>query len=165
MSHRRVIVDGNNLLHAWPDARRAGRDFASTRWALARMLDALAGEIGAEILVVFDGTRGGREEALSGGGVEVRFATAALSADLEIERAVRAAPDPRALLVVTSDRAIQRAVAAIGAEPMSCDRFLEWARERAQALAADLRRPPPPHHRPRLGDFFPPGESNPRPTP
>lgn len=160
MPHEQVIVDGNNLLHAWraPDGRPRGA-FPEVRWALVRHLERLAGDIGAHILVVFDGTIGGRDEALSRGAVEVVFAPRELSADLLIERQVRAAPDPRAVLVVTSDQAIQRAVTSVGAEAMSCPRFLEWVNERAQAMSASLRRGTPAHKRPRLGDFFPPASA------
>ena len=155
MHPSRLIVDGNNLLHAWRQPPTHARDFAGARWALARHLDALAGEIGAEVVLVFDGVAGGRDEGLSPGGVQVLYAAASVTADLLIERTVRAAPHPEAILVVTSDLAVQRAAVAAGAEVMSCTRFFEWAEERADAMHAAMRRPRPPRQGPRLGDFFP----------
>ena len=63
-----IIVDGNNLLHHDPAVVSAdgAMDFASARWALARRLDQLAGEMGARITLVFDGTRGRRHAASLG---------------------------------------------------------------------------------------------------
>jgi len=151
-----VIVDGNNLLHAWRSKPAHVRDFGAGRWALVRHLDRLAGDIGSAILIVFDGTVGGRDEGLSHASVEVIYARADVSADLVIERRVRAAADPSTILVVTSDRAIQRVAGAAGAEIMGCESFFEWAEDRARQLSASLRRPRKPNQRPRLGDFFPP---------
>jgi predicted RNA-binding protein with PIN domain len=150
-----LIIDGNNLLHHKPAAER--RNFEAARWALARELDEVAGELAGRITLVFDGTVGGRDEALRSPAVEVIYASAGETADLVIERTVEAARGGRArLMVVTSDRAEQYTVSGADAEVMSCSRFLETLADSRRALRRTLspqRRPP---SGPRLGDFFPP---------
>lgn len=99
------LIDGFNLLHA---AVLRGRD--RREWwgpaarervlALVRRLEAP----GAEVIVVFDGRRPPDEpETHDATGPQVVFAA---SADDWLVRAVRQAPDPSRIAVVTADRQV-----------------------------------------------------------
>ncbi len=155
MTPSRLIVDGNNLLHVWRNRADLARNFDGARWALARLLDQLAGVIGAEIVLVFDGTVGGRDEGLSRTGIEVLYASTDTSADTVIERQVRDAPRPQDLLVVSSDLGVQRSCSAAGAEVMSCPQFLVWVDDRAKTLHNQVHNQSARKRGPTLGDFFP----------
>jgi len=159
MDASQIIIDGNNLLHAWRQRPAHARDFTAARQALARWLSQLSGEIGASVLVVFDGKVGGSDDSWKGSGVGVLYAAAGSSADAVIEKRVQAAATPEDMLVVTSDLAIQRAAAASGAEVMSCPQFLEWAEDAARALSERVARTRKCGGGSRLGDFFPPGDA------
>ena len=134
-----ILVDGNNLLHVWKDRDALARDFATARWTLARTLDQLAGALDATVVVIFDGTIGGRDPGLGKGGAEVIFASRDTTADTVIERRVRDAARPQEVLVVTSDLGVQRTIAAAGAEVMGCEPFLAWAEDRLRTLRTQLK--------------------------
>ena len=91
----------------WRDRRRAME-------RLTDELEALAEASGDEVAVVFDG----RPFPLDGGGrVEVGFAPGGPNAaDHAIADWVRDDPEPATLTVVTSDRELEQAVRAAGAE-------------------------------------------------
>lgn len=97
------LVDGFNLMHAAVLRGRDRRDWwrAEARervLALVRRLDAPAD---AEVVVVFDGQRPADEPERAEPGPQVVFAA---SADEWLIRAVRQAPDPGRIAVVTADR-------------------------------------------------------------
>jgi predicted RNA-binding protein with PIN domain len=154
-----IVIDGNNLLHAARKAggRPAASDFDAERWALARDLDRLTGAIAARVTIVFDGTRGGREEAFRTSSLDVVFSPASEAADTVIERIVCGAPDPGRILVVTSDRMERQMVEARGAAVVSCERFLDDLRHSGDALSARFGRAGAGQPGPCLGDFFPRG--------
>ena len=124
-----ILVDGHSLLHRMPAcaaAHRAGRLYEARR-RLVERLERVAGAIGGQVTVVFDGRAdGGPSVEESGGPVEVVFSPARLSADAVIERRVAAAARPGQILVVTSDRLERETVDAAGADTMSCGDFLAW---------------------------------------
>jgi len=111
------LVDGFNLLHA---AVLRGRD--RREWwrapARARVLE-LVGRLdapGAEVVVVFDGQREPDEPEPSGeAGPRVVFAD---SADDWLVAAVRSAPDPSRVAVVTADRQVAERARHRGARVM-----------------------------------------------
>jgi len=150
-----VIVDGNNLLHKIAGLRASRRDFDSARWAVARALDQLTGEIDARITVVFDGTIGGHDEAFRSSRFEVVFSPANVTADTVIERMVTSSAKPEDILVITSDRCEQRMVAAAGAGTMSCEIFLQLVGERRDAMQRRAARTSKATPGATLGDFFP----------
>jgi predicted RNA-binding protein with PIN domain len=158
MTASQIIIDGNNLLHAWRQRPAHARDFAAGRHALARWLSQLSGEFGASVLVVFDGRIGGNDISWSGSGVDVLYAAAGASADAVIEQRVQETAS-KGLLVVSSDLAIQRSAAASGAEVMSCAQFIAWAEDAARTLGERVARTRIRGSGSRLGDFFPPGNA------
>lgn len=152
-----IIVDGNNLIHSDRENLFGDRrtKFGSTRWGLARLLDELVGELAQKVTVVFDGTAGESDEAFRTSELQVVFSPAEATADSVIERMVAQAPNPGAILVVSSDRGERDTVGAAGARIMSCGNFIDLVKECRQALnrRLDPRKRPPTG--PSLGDFFP----------
>ena len=56
-----LIIDGNNLLHFDPSLDRIKRqDFAQARQELVDKLDDAASRIANEVVLIFDGTIGGK---------------------------------------------------------------------------------------------------------
>lgn len=125
-----LLVDGHNLIGQMPDLRL---DDPEDEAKLVARLRTYAARTGRRVTVVFDqGLPGGRSRELSGGGVEVVFASPGRSADGILRERIRRARDPRGLIVVTSDRAIAAAARASGMHV--------W---RAEEFAAQLNPPPP----------------------
>jgi predicted RNA-binding protein with PIN domain len=115
----RWLVDGMNVVGSRPDGW--WRDRRGAMKALAERLAAFAGETGDPVAVVFDG----RPFELDAPPVEVSFAPARgpNAADDEIARRVAGDADPRAITVVTSDRALAERVRLHGAEVVGASAF------------------------------------------
>lgn len=125
-----LLIDGHNLIGRMADLHL---DDPEDETKLVARLRAYAARTGQCLTVVFDqGLPGGRSRELSGGGVEVVFAPTGHNADGILHERIRRARDPRALVVVTSDREIVAAAQARGARVM-----------RAEEFAAQLSAPPP----------------------
>ena len=88
---------------------------------LTEDLEAFAAATGDEVAVVFDGRPFPLED---GGRVEVGFAPGGRNAaDHAIADRVRGDADPGGLTVVTSDRELEEAVRAVGAEVLGSGAF------------------------------------------
>lgn len=138
-----VIIDGYNFLHA-----SAGTDHDWTPLALEEARNAivafLAGAIHPKqekVTIVFDGS-GRMEESPRGHnvkGIEVVFSEAGVTADEVICKTVDAAPNPRAVLVVSADRAIRQHALSRAAKVLAPSTFLASSAKRRERAA---RRPP-----------------------
>mgnify|MGYP001088374273 CR=1 FL=1 len=125
-----LLIDGHNLIGQMPDLHL---DDPEDEAKLAARLRTYCARTGRRVTVVFDqGLPGGRSRELSGGGVEVVFASPGRSADGVLRERIRRARDPRGLIVVTSDQAIGAEARARGARVV-----------RSEAFAAQLSAPPP----------------------
>ncbi len=117
-----LLIDGHNLIGRGrlPGLRLDDPDDEAK---LVARLRAYCARTRKRITVVFDrGLPGGRS-GLSGGGVEVVFASGGRAADGILRERVRRARDPRGLTVVTSDREVIAAVQAGGARVMRSEEF------------------------------------------
>ena len=117
-----VLVDGYNVAkQAWPDE--------TLEVQRERLLDAfedLARRLGSAVTVVFDGASVVGAHSKRRRLVRVEFSPAGVSADDVIRAEVAATPSERLVVVVTNDRAIQRDVAAAGANLVTTDAFLSF---------------------------------------
>lgn len=103
----RLVVDGYNIIHAWPALKRLLRD-ASLEAARDRLVERLSvfGMVaGADVTVVFDSNQAGANSEEMVEGVRVRFTRKGHSADHAIERiAYEASNTGDVITVATSDR-------------------------------------------------------------
>jgi uncharacterized protein len=146
---RVLIVDGYNVIHAWPELKRLLRDRGGddARAALVQALSAYASQTGVEVTVVFDAHSrpGGEASSELIDGVTVRFATSTRSADHVIERlAYQAARAQRGddVVVATDDRLQRNLVGAMGIVTMGARGLLDEVRGAHQQLstaADDMR--------------------------
>ena len=130
-----VLVDGYNVLHRQASVVQAASLEAARTALIARVRTFTHARPVHDIVVVFDASgaplpaeRGGQ-----GGGVAVYFAP---DADAYVRARVRACRAPRALLVVSDDRAIRDTARACGVECLSAAAFLR------QTAARSVNRPP-----------------------
>lgn len=106
-----LIVDGYNILHAWPELLRdAGGDLQTARERLADRLAEYEATRGVRAILIFDGSRKRPPGPLGAYAVETRFSSKGLTADHLIERLIvevrEATDDYLPITVATSDRLI-----------------------------------------------------------
>ncbi len=112
-----LLVDGSNVLQAWPETRAlARRDREAAKALLLRRVAVLHDHAGWRVTVVFDG-RGSELHVESVGGA-ADFACvhtpAGATADDVIERLVARSTEPASCLVATADQAERATVEASG---------------------------------------------------
>lgn len=148
MRARELIVDGYNVIHAWPELApliKAGR----AEEARARLVASLAeysASSGERVTVVFDAHARPRDqspgEAIDG--VTVVFGSSAQTADHVIERRVAIASDrgdARLVTVATGDRLQRELVMAMGASVIGAEALRQVVRgARADVEANTARR-------------------------
>jgi len=109
-----LLIDGYNLLHAigllGPGLGPGGLE-RSRAALVAHLAASLPPEELAQTTVVFDaaGAPADLPSVLKSGGLTICFAIGYEDADTRIEELIRTEPNPRRLLVVSSDHRIQRA--------------------------------------------------------
>jgi hypothetical protein len=110
-----LVVDGYNVTKsAWP-----AMPLEAQRNRLVQALGALAARTGAEVTCVFDGADVSVPSPVgSAAGVRVRFSPQGETADELIRRLVRAEPEGRAVIVVSSDREVAEGVRRPGVRPV-----------------------------------------------
>jgi predicted RNA-binding protein with PIN domain len=118
----RLVVDGYNVIHAWPMLKRLLSD-ASLEAARDKLVERLAvlGMVrGAEVTVVFDSHRAASSSEEMVEGVRVLFTRKGHSADHAIERIAYQAGDAGdAITVATSDRFQRDLVRGMGGAVIS----------------------------------------------
>jgi predicted RNA-binding protein with PIN domain len=128
-----LLIDGHNLIGRLPDLHLDDPEDEAKLVSRLRAYCARTRKRGRtgkragaprRAVVVFDhGLPGGRSWELSGGGVEVIFASAGRTADSILRERIRQARDPRGLTVVTSDREVIAAAQARGVRVMRSEEF------------------------------------------
>ena len=129
-----VLIDGNNLLHAARDVDDPDR--APGRLALCQILSEWAQRARQRTQIVFDGPKptGGLAEQIDAGVVQVQY-SGPFSADAVLVEMIAKHSAARTLLVVSSDREIQRAAKRHLARTSRADNF--W-----RSVRAMLAQPP-----------------------
>ncbi len=138
----RILVDGYNLLHAWPAlARSRPRHSAAARDELIHALTPYRDAIGTPITLVFDGGRApaGTVRPHSTPELEVLYSRAGQTADDLIERAAHRLGAFGDVLVVTDDSAERDTVLALGGMTSSCANFIQSVEAALGEMQTDLK--------------------------
>jgi uncharacterized protein len=142
-----LIVDGYNVIHAWPRLKRAlsERGLEDSRRLLIQALSEYAARSGVAVTVVFDAHSrvGDRHASETIDGVTVRYGTKTASADHVIERLANEAArrgNAGDVVVATGDRLQRAMVGAMGAATMSAKALEEEVMRVASDAGADARR-------------------------
>jgi predicted RNA-binding protein with PIN domain len=128
MTERELIVDGYNIVHAWPELSpliRSGRGEEARRRLIATLAEYSAAS-GEHVTVVFDAHGRARDRGVgeSIDGVTVVFGSSAQTADHVIERRVAiasASGEARMVTVATGDRLQRDMVMAMGASVIGAE--------------------------------------------
>lgn len=118
-----VVVDGYNVAKL----RFPTLTLEHQRERCIDLCEDLARRWGTDLVVVFDGTNGGASAGSARRLVRVTYSAVGEIADDVIRREVAALPAEVPVVVVTNDQAVITDVRALGANPVSSDRFLELA--------------------------------------
>ncbi len=124
---QRYIIDGYNVIYADPALRREMlADSRRGRDALLALLREWVGRRDVDVTVVFDGAGAARSHASAvPGRLRVVYSRRGRRADDVIVETVRRDPNPRGIIVVSSDEAdIGRAVRDAGARTLGAGTFL-----------------------------------------
>ncbi len=123
-----LLVDGNNIIHSWPelkDLHRRGKGLAHEK--LRHLLELYQDASGERVVLVFDGRR---ERIQMEGGrraheVQVIYSDASHTADDVIERLSAKYANRYRLTVATNDLAEQNMVYSLGAEVISAESLFQ----------------------------------------
>ena len=135
MTARELIVDGYNVIHAWPELSpliKAGRA-EEARGRLLASLAEYSAATGERVTVVFDAHGRPRDDGQGEriDGVTVVFGSSAQTADHVIERRVAIASrrgDARLVTVATGDRLQRELVMAMGASVIGAEALRQVVR-------------------------------------
>jgi predicted RNA-binding protein with PIN domain len=141
----RLIVDGYNVIHAWPSLKRLLTDASleASRDKLVERLAVLSMVSGEEVTVVFDAhhskAMSNSEEIVDG--VRVIFTRKGHSADHSIERiAYRASQTGDVITVATSDRFQRDLVRGMGGAVISAPELERRVIEAEQEMTRRVQR-------------------------
>jgi len=155
----RLLIDGYNLLHVsgvFPSPVGPPTLERTRKALLDRLVQSLPPKLLPHAVIVFDAAQappGLPHEAIHEG-LDIRFARRGTSADALLEELIAAEPDPRNLLVVSSDHRVQRAARQRGARYMDSQ---AWWSELHQSQASSPRTDDPEKESLQLENPFPPG--------
>ncbi len=126
-----VLIDGHNLIGKLPDISLSDAD---DEQQLVEKIMRYRARTGRRVTIVFDSGGAYKPSATKRrGGLTVRYAPHGITADSLIIKQLRRERNPKEVLVITSDRAIQRAATQMGAQIMSSQAFAD--------VLADLHSP------------------------
>ncbi len=116
-----LLIDGHNLIGRLADLSLEDPEDEAR---LVERVRRYCWRHRCQAIVVFDaGLPGGPAPHLSGGSVRVVFASPGTTADALIRHHIRQTRDPRGLIVVSSDRAVQEAARSRGARAVPAEQF------------------------------------------
>ena len=121
-----LLVDGNNIIHAWPDLlamhrRRKG----SAHSELTSRLEAYRDFTGDRVVIVFDGRGATTQEERREDGLQIFYTSQSHTADDIIERLAIRYADIYDITVATDDRAEQDIVVGAGGSVLSSEALRE----------------------------------------
>lgn len=119
-----LLVDGHNVMHAWPELARHMRSAGKrhlARTELLQRLRHLQDMSGRQVVVVFDGTTAKVTEEREPEGLQIIYADAGHTADDLIEKLVARYAKERSMQVASADGMIRETITAFGAGWLSPD--------------------------------------------
>lgn len=119
-----LLVDGHNVMHAWPELARHLRSASRRHVARVELLQRLRNlqdMSGVQVVVVFDGTGAKISEEREPNGLQIIDADAGHTADNLIEKIAAKYAKERPVRVVSADGLLCETVAAFGADWLSPD--------------------------------------------
>jgi predicted RNA-binding protein with PIN domain len=141
----RVIVDGYNVIHAWPSLKKilSEASLEAARDKLIDRLSVLGMVTGSDVTVVFDAhhstARANSEELVEG--VHVVFTRKGHSADHAIERiAYGASQAADVITVATSDRFQRDLVRGMGGAVISALELERWVTDAEEEMGRRIKR-------------------------
>jgi predicted RNA-binding protein with PIN domain len=138
---KHLLVDGSNILHAWPELRALlNRDRDAARARLSQVLSVIHDTEQIRLTVVFDG-RGDELVVECPNGLKtfaLVFTPSGTTADDVIEQLVGQAGDPATCTVATDDRAERQTIEATGAISISADELYAWTKRAEQRQQVQL---------------------------
>lgn len=140
-----LLVDGNNIIYAWPDLRERHRESKGSAHAeLIRLLQEYRDWSDERVVIVFDGRGAGISEEPRESGLQVFYTGEGQTADALIEALARRYAESYDITVATDDRAEQDVVVGVGGHAMSSealrDRMEAGHRSRQDWLKRHRRR-------------------------
>jgi predicted RNA-binding protein with PIN domain len=139
----RVIVDGYNVVHAWPSLKRlmSEASLEAARDSLVERLSVLGYITGADVTVVFDSHHAAASSQETVEGVHVMFTRRGHSADHAIERiAYDASQVGDVITVATSDRFQRDMVRGMGGAVISALELEQRVIEAEQEMGRKVKR-------------------------
>lgn len=124
-----VLIDGFNVIHAWPELKQLLRSNAdSAKEALVERVRVIHDEDAQMVSIVFDG--GGDALTVDYPGNEKTFriihSNQGLTADGVIEQLVVNCPDPKACTIISRDNLIRESVRSVGAVVFDTPYLMDW---------------------------------------
>ena len=143
---RHLLIDGANILHAWPELRALiKRDRSAARSRLVQSVSVIHDGEEVRVTLVFDGRGTGLTVERPSGQptFSVLYTPSAMTADDLIEQLVAKSADPAACIVATGDRGERETVEASGAQVMTPEELAAWVQRvevRQSARVGELHR-------------------------
>ena len=139
---KHLLVDGANVLHAWPEFRvLIKRDRETARSQLAQRLSVIHDTEQTRVTLVFDGRGDELVVERPSGHVtfSVLYTPSSLTADDVIEQLVGRAADPSLCYVATGDQAERQTIEAAGAVWLSPADLAAWVDRAMARVASDVK--------------------------
>lgn len=117
-----LLIDGHNVIHAWPELLREHRVAARRHLArieLLKRLRNLQDMTGTQVVVVFDGAKQGTNEEREPEGLQIIYADSGTTADTIIERLVARYAADRPMRVASADGMVRETILSLGADWIS----------------------------------------------
>lgn len=140
---KHLLVDGSNLVHAWPELRRTLRTEGPeiARGRLVEQLRPIHDTERSRVTIVFDGR--GAELSIDRPSGEntfsVLYTPSGTTADDVIEQLVAQAKPPALTTVATGDQAERETIEALGAHWVSPDQLDAWVKRSGAAQSSAVR--------------------------
>lgn len=130
-----LLVDGNNIIHAWPDLlemHRQQRGSAHTE-LIARLI-AYQDFSGDRVVAVFDGRGATTQDEREKGGIQIFYTSDSKTADDVIEKLAIKYASSFDITVATNDRAEQDIVIGAGGYAISAEALREKLERAEQSM-------------------------------